>query len=224
MVIWRVPVPRSVVAEPDVNTPRPIVAGHEPPNIRVEIPARLDEHVVHPLDDAVTIDPKVLAISVGPIAVDPDRSRALHLGLHDHDRLRRRRRLLRSRQRLRLLDDDHRVAIDDLRGAVLGLDDHVCRGIGFCAGLLVSLVSVVRDIKPSAGWLAVSVCAVVIGSRRCGQRDRRAKCYEQRKTNEGIHSSYSMCMSVSACRHPSDTEQARPARQSAWKVLGFWQF
>jgi hypothetical protein len=182
-IIRRVPVPRSVVAKTHVDAPRPVVAGHEPPHVRVKIPTRLDEHVVHPLDDAVAVDPDVFAIAVGPVAVDPDRSGALDLGLHHHDRLRSWRRLFGRGQRLRLLDDDHCFAIHDFRGAVFGLDDHVCRGIGCCAGLPFSLVAVVRDIETAAARLAVAVCAVVVG--RCGgrQRDRCSKHSETGKTS-----------------------------------------
>ena len=164
MVIGRVPMPGSVVAESHIDTPRSIVAGHEPPHARVVVPARLHEDVVHALDDAVPVDPNVITVAVGPVAVDPDRPRALHLGLHDHDRLRRRRRLLRGCQGLGLLNDDHRLAVDDLGGAVLSFDDHVGRRVGRCARLAFSLVAVVRDIEPRAGRAAIAVCTVVVGS------------------------------------------------------------
>jgi hypothetical protein len=224
MVIGRIPVPGSVVAEAHIDTPRSIVTGHEPPYVRVEIPARLDEDVVHPLDDAVPVDPKVIAVAVGPVAVDPDRPWALHLGLHHHDRLRSRRCLLRRRQRFGLLNDDHRFAVDDLGGAVIGFDDHVGRRVGRCAGLTFSLVAIVRDIEPIASRPSIAVSAFVVGGRGCGQRHRCAKRAKKNEPNEGIHDSSFICMSFWALRHPPGTEQARPARQMGWKVLGFRRF
>ncbi len=224
MVIRRVPVPGSVVAKAYIDTPWSIVTGHEPPDVRVEIPARLDEDIVHSFDDAVPVDPKVIAVAIGPVAVDPDRPGALHLGLHHHDGLRSRRCLLRRRQRLGLLNDDHRLAVDDLGGPVLGFDDHVGRRVGRFDGLSFSLVAVVRDIQPIAGRPAVTVCAFVVGGRRRGQRDRSAQRKKRNEPNEGNHGSSFICMSFWAFRHPPAAEQARPARQSAWKVLGFRQF
>jgi predicted metal-binding protein len=148
----------------------------------------------------------------------------LNLGLDDHDRLRRRRRLLRGCQRLGLLNDDHRLTVDDLGGAVLGFDDYVRGRVGRYDSLTFSLVSVVWDIEPIAGRPAVAVCAFVVGGRGRGRRNQRAKHEKRKKSNEGIHSSSFMCMSFWACRHPPAGEQARPARHSARKVLGFLQF
>jgi len=170
MMIGRIPVPGSVVAEAHIHAPGSIVAGHEPPDIRVEIPARLDEDVVHPFDDAVPVDPKVFTVGIGPVAIDPDRPGALHLGLHDHDRLRSWRRLLCGRQRLRFLNDNHRIAVDDLGGAVLGFDDHIGRRVGRCAGLAFSLVAVVRDFEPIARRPSVAVFAIVVGGGGCDRR------------------------------------------------------
>ncbi len=224
LVIGRIPVPGAIVAEAHIDTPRSIVAGHKPPDVRVVVPARLDEDIVHPLDDAVPVDPKVLAAAIGPVAVDPDRPGALHLGLHDDDRLRSRRRLLRGCQRLGLLNDDYRVAVYDLGGAVLGFNDHVRRCVGRRTGLTFSLIAVVRDIEPIASRLPVAVCAVIVCGCGCSKRDRSTQREKRNKPNEGNHGSSFICGSFWALRHPPGTEQARPARQMGWKVLGFWQF
>jgi hypothetical protein len=85
----------------------------------------MHEDIVHPLHDAVTVHPNVLAVAVVPIPVDPNPARAGRNLLRDHHGLWRRRGLQRCGGRDGLLDDDHRLAIDLLRRAFLGFDDHV---------------------------------------------------------------------------------------------------
>jgi hypothetical protein len=87
----------------------------------------MHEDIVDPLHHAVTIHPKVLAVAVVPIPVDPNPIRADRNLLLDDDGPWRRRGVLRGGGRGGLLDDDHRLAIDLLRRAFLRLDDHVCR-------------------------------------------------------------------------------------------------
>lgn len=215
MIIRRIPVPGPIVPEANVDTPRSIVAGHEPPNVCVKVPSRLHEDIVHAFNDAVPVHPYVVAVAVGPIAVDPNRPGTLNFGLDDHDGLRSRRRMLGRRNGLGLLNDDHRVTVDHLRGAVLGLDDHVRRAVGRGAGLPFSLVAVVRNIELMAGRSAVPVGTLVISRHRSGDEDRSAERTNQYEPNEEIHGSSFICMSVWACRHPPNLEPAPPARQTA---------
>jgi hypothetical protein len=89
----------------------------------------MHEDVVHAFDDAVPLHPKVLAIAVVPIPVDPNPPRTSGdrvLNLHG---LWRRRRMLGGRDRLRLLNDDHGFAVDLFGLTFLGLDDHVGCGV-----------------------------------------------------------------------------------------------
>lgn len=214
-VVWRIPLPRSVIPEADVDAARSIVARHKPPDARVEIPARLNEHVVHTLHDAVPVHPDVLAVAISPVPIDPDRPRTPDLGLHDDDRLRGRRRVFRSCNRLRLLNDDHRLTADLLGRALLGFDHHVGRLVGRRAGLTFSLVAVMRDFEPIARRPAIAVGSVVVGRRGNSYDRHRTECEKRRNPNEKIHGPSFMCMSVWAWRHPPVAEQARPARQSA---------
>jgi len=216
--------PGPVVPEANVDTPRSVVAGHKPPNACVIVPSRLHEDIVHAFDDAVPVNPDVVSVAVGPIAVDPNRPWTLNFGLDDHNGLRSRRRLLGCSHGLGLLNDDHRVAVDHLRGAVLGFDDHVRRVVGRCAGLTLLLVAVVRHIEARFGGPAIAVGALVVGRCRRGQAHGGTKCQKCREPHEEIHRSSFTCTSVWACRHPPHVEGAPPARQTAWKVLGFPQF
>jgi hypothetical protein len=215
VIIRWIPMPGSVVPEANVNPPGSIVAGHEPPNVRVKVPSRLYEDVVHAFDDAVPVNPDVVAVAVGPIAVNPNRPRTLDLGLDDHDGLRSRRRVFGCRDGLGLLNDDHRLAFDLLRGAVLGFDHHVRCRVGRCAGLPFSLVAVVRNIEPRFGRLAIAVCALVISRHRSGDQHRSSECKKRRESNKEIHGSSLTCMPVWACRHPPNVARAPPARQTA---------
>jgi hypothetical protein len=85
----------------------------------------MHEDIVHPLHDAVTVHPNVLAVAVVPIPVDPNPARAGRNLLRDHHGLWRRRGLQRRGGGGGLLHDDHRLAVDLLRRAFLGFDDHV---------------------------------------------------------------------------------------------------
>lgn len=87
----------------------------------------MHEDIVDAFDDAVTIDPKVLAVDVVPISVDPNPAwtdRNLLLGQHD---LRGRRGQLRGSDGLGLLNDDDGLPVDLLRRPLLGLDNHIVR-------------------------------------------------------------------------------------------------
>jgi hypothetical protein len=103
----------------------------------------MHEHIVHTLHDAVPFHPKVVAIGVGPVPVDPDPLGTADNRLLHHDGPWRRWRCLRSRGGFRLLNDDDRLAIDLLGGAGLGFDDHVGRGPSGLALLPVSHVAIV---------------------------------------------------------------------------------
>jgi hypothetical protein len=103
----------------------------------------MHEHIVHALDDAVSFHPKVVAIGVGPVPVNPDPPGTTGNRLLHHDGPRRRWRCFRSRGGFRLLNDDDRLAVDLLGGAGLGFDDHVGRGAGGLTLLAVSHVAIV---------------------------------------------------------------------------------
>jgi hypothetical protein len=135
--------PRAIVAEADVDAPRSIVAGHEPPNVRVIIPARLHEDIIHAFHDAVSVHPNVVTIAVRPIPVDPDGAGTKGHRLLDHDGLRGRWCLLGSRDGLGLLNDDDGFAVDLLGCAVFGFDDHIGRRIGRPVRLPLSHVAIV---------------------------------------------------------------------------------
>jgi len=83
------------------------------------------EDIVDPFHYAVTIYPEVLAVAVVPIPIDPNPARADRNLLPGNDHLGWRWSLPGSGDGLGLLDDDHRLAVDLLRRAFLGFDDHV---------------------------------------------------------------------------------------------------
>jgi len=86
----------------------------------------MNEHVVHALDYAVTVNPDVLTVAVGPVPVDPDAARTTEPGLLDRDHAGWRRRDISGGDRLGLLHDDHGLAVDLSSCALLGFDHHVC--------------------------------------------------------------------------------------------------
>ena len=213
--VRRIPLPRATIPEAHVDAARSIVSGHKPPDARVEIPARLNEHVVHTLHDAVPVHPDVLAVAISPVPVDPDRTRTSDLGLHDNDRLRGGRGVLRGCNRFRLLNDDHGLATDLLRRALLGFDHDVGRLVRHRAGLAFSLVAVMGDFEPIARRPAIAVRAVVVGRRGNSHSRHRSECEKRCNPNEKNHGLSFMCMSVWAWRHPPLAEKERPTRQSA---------
>ena len=215
MAIRGEPMPRAIVAEAYVDAPRSIVTGNEPPDVRIEVPTRLYENVVHALDDTMAVDPDVVAIAIRPITIDPDRARTLYLGLHDHHRLRSRRRLLGRCHRIGLLNDDHGFALDLLGRPIFCFDDYVRRCVVGCGGLTFTLIAVMRHVQFVAGRAAVAVCALVVGGHRYGDCHQGTEGEQGSKSNEEIHGSSYMCMAVWTRRHPPSPEQARPARQSA---------
>lgn len=179
MMMRREPMPGPMIAEPHVHAEGSIVPRHEPPDAGVEVPTRLNENVVHPFDDAVAVDPHVVAIAVGPVAVHPDSAGALHLGLYDHDSLRSGRRVLGGGDRRGLLDDDDGLSIHRLGGPVLGFDDDV-RGISAIAlNAHLLLVAVVGDFVD--GRAAVAVGAFVVGRGGSSDRQRSAQRSNKRE-------------------------------------------
>lgn len=103
----------------------------------------MHEDVVHAFDDAVPFHPKVLAVAVVPVPVDPNPPGTSGDRVLDLDGLRRRRRMLGGRDWLWLLNDDHGLSFDLFGVAFLGLDDHVSRRIWCLARLAFLRVSVV---------------------------------------------------------------------------------
>lgn len=224
IVVRRVPVPRAVVSETDVHAPRAIVSRHEPPHVRVVVPAWLHEDIVHTLHHAVPIDPHVLAVGVAPVPFNPDSLRADHGPIVDGDDTRRRRRGFGGSHRLGFLNDDDRLAIELLRGAGLRLDDHVGRRLIRRAHLPFADVAVVRHLRGAIGSVAVAVGTIIVGGRRNRDRGRTGEHQYRRESNERIHNSSLICTSAGPRRHPPETERARPARHSEHKVLGFRRF
>ena len=224
MKVRRVPVPGTKVTKADVHTVGSVVPRHEPPNVRVVVPARMHEDIVHTLDDAVPVHPEVLTIAVGPVPVDPNSFGTTQNGLLHHDGPRRWWRCLRSGDGLRLLHDDHRLAVDLLGRPGFGLDDHVRRRVVRLARLRFTQVAIVRDIELIAGRGPIAVRTLVIGRRGNGGRRRDRQYEHHHESNEQVHRSSLICTSSWSGRHPRSTEPARPARQSAKKVLGFPRF
>jgi len=150
----------------------------------------MHEDIVHPLDDAVTIYPKVLAVAVVPVSVDPNPARTgrnLPLG---HDGPRRRWGLLRGSDGLGLLDDDHCFAIDLLRRAFLGFDDHVGRQIWRFGGLPLSGIAIVRHRQLVRCPPAVAIRPLVIGECRNGENRRTKEYKESTKPKENHDPSF----------------------------------
>ena len=135
----------------------------------------MHEDVVHALDHAVAVDPRVLAVAVGPVAVDPDASGTERGGLVDCNHTWRWRRHLTRSDRLRLLDDDDRLAFDLLSSAFFDLDHHVVgrldRSDRFGARRLTpTWVSIVRDLEVARRVRrAVPGNALVVGGSRKGE-------------------------------------------------------
>ena len=110
--VGREPVPRPVVAEAHERTARSVVARDEPPNIPIEVPARLNEHVVDPHLDTVPVDPCVLSVAVVPIPMNPNPSRTVPDLLGARRDPRRRWRSRRGGDGLRLLHHDEDLPVD----------------------------------------------------------------------------------------------------------------
>jgi hypothetical protein len=108
----------------------------------------MHEHVVHALDDAVTVDPNVLAVAIRPVAVDPDPVGTTPERLLDCHRAWGRRRDIRRSDRLGLLHDDHRLAVDLFRHALLDFDHDVIRSFG-------------SGIDLTTGWLITARITVM---------------------------------------------------------------
>jgi hypothetical protein len=222
-VVRRVPGPGTVVTEPNIDTARPVVTRHEPPDVGVVVPPRVHENIVDPFHHAVAVDPNVVTVRIRPMVIDPDPVFGTRR-LLDHDGLWRRRRFRRRRDGLGLLNDDHRFTIDHLGGAVLRLDDDVH---GFVVGLdgcrLRMPVPVVGHLVLVGRRVAVAVGAVVVGEGRVGE-DRDRQRGQRPESDEGIHGTSNMCTSASPRRHPQSPGRAQPARQNDQKVLGLRRF
>jgi hypothetical protein len=131
------------------------------------------EDVVDPFHYAVTIYPEVLAVDVVPIPIDPNRARADRNLLPGNDHLGWRWSLPRGSDGLGLLDDYHRLAVDLLRRAFLGFDDHVARRSFRFGSLSLSKVTVVRHVHVVRDpRVLVAIRSLVIVSRR---RDRKSR-------------------------------------------------
>jgi hypothetical protein len=228
MVVRGEPVPWAVVPETDPDSAWPIIARHEPPHVRVVVPARMDEDVVHALDHAVSVDPGILSVRVAPIAVDPDPPRTEHFRVIDGHDPRRRRRLFGCSNRVRLLHDDHGVALDFLGRAILNLDDDVLRRFARASGFwrgIASRIAIVGNLEVVAvveRWIAGR--ALMIGGRGERTEDGRHPCGKPHRSSELRHGSSFICTPAPGYRHPPDAERARPARQNAQKVLGLRPF
>jgi hypothetical protein len=131
------------------------------------------EDVVDPFHYAVTIYPEVLAVDVVPIPIDPNPARADRNLLPGNDHLGWRWSLPRGSDGLGLLDDYHRLAVDLLRRAFLGFDDHVARRSFRFGSLSLSKVTVVRHVHVVRDpRVLVAIRSLVIVSRR---RDRKSR-------------------------------------------------
>jgi len=215
MVVRRKPVPRPVITEADVDAARTVVARHKPPNARVEIPARLHEDVVHAFNDAVPVDPNVVAVAVGPVALDPDPLGATNLRLDDDDCLRCGGSVLGRRNGRRLFDHDDGLSIDLLGRAVLSFDDDVGGVPAFLGDHHFLPIAVVRHFESVPIRAAVAIRAFVVRGDRSAEDQQGAERNDSGESNEVIHGPSPMCMSVWVRRHPPTASRAPPARQRA---------
>lgn len=201
-MVRRVPVPGAMVTEPDIHAAGPVVPRHEPPDAAVEVPARLNENVVHAFDDTVAVHPDVVAIAVRPVSIDPDATGALNLRLNDHDRLGRGRRVFGGCHRRRLLDHDDGLPIHFLGGSGLRLDHHVGAVAPAALDHHVLTVAVVRDLEAVVGRAPVAVGAFVVSERRRAEPQDGAERRNCRKPSKEFHGPSLRCMSVWLRRHP----------------------
>lgn len=115
----------AVVPEANPHAARSVVAGYEVPHGAVVIPARVHEHVVRTRCHVVRVDPDITARAVIPVSIHPDSPVVRCNWLLDDHRRGRRGSVLGGGRRLRLLDDDHGLAVDLLRRALPLLDHDV---------------------------------------------------------------------------------------------------
>jgi hypothetical protein len=144
----------------------------------------MHEDVVDPFHYAVTVYPEVLAVAVVPIPIDPHPARADRNLLPGNDDLGWRWSLPGGSDGLRLLDDDHRLAVDLLRRAFLGFDDHVGRrSLRFTVLAKVTVVRhvhVVRDPR-----VLVAIRSLVVVSRRDDRKSRHhGHCKQSRESSK----------------------------------------
>jgi hypothetical protein len=224
------PVPGAVVAEAHPYATRPVVARHEPPHIRVEVPAGVHEHVVHALDHAVAVDPHVLTVGIGPVPVHPDPVGTDRALLDLDDRARRGRRVLGRRSRVWLLHDDDGFPVDLVRASFFHLDDDVVGRIarlgghrrrvsGGSFGARVAVVRHIELLRDDSG-APVPRGSVVVRTRPHGAQRQSGEREHRRNSNESRHASSCSSRRTAGPRHPQHAERARPARQGSEKVLG----
>jgi hypothetical protein len=189
----------------------------------------MHEHVVHTLDDAVTVHPDVLTIGIAPIAVDPDPIGTPHYRLRQGSFARCWRRLLRGRGWLGLLHHDDRLAVHLLGDPFFDFDDDILRSaIGFRRDLRVSIIigariAVVIDFENvTRPIVVVARRSLVLGARRRREPPKGHPCRKGRELGETSH--HLIIRSPAGSRHPSDAERAPPARQSDEKMLGLARF
>ena len=138
----------------------------------------MHEHVVHAFDDAVTVDPDVLAVAIRPVAVDPDAVATTPERLLDCHRTWGRRPDIRRSDRLGFLHDDHRLTVDLFGHAVLDFDHDVVRSLGSgidltTRWLITARIPVMRYLELVGRRGVVARRALVIGSSRNGKYHRR---------------------------------------------------
>lgn len=161
--------PRSVVTKSDVRAARPVVARDEPPDVPVEVPARMDEHVVHADLDAVPFDPGVVSVAIVPIPMHPNPTWALLRLLVARSDLRRRRRLCRGGDGRWLRHHEHCLSLELGRRSRFGFQYRVSRGldrIHRAADSAVAIVSHVELVARLAGFVSARPLIVVGGRRR----------------------------------------------------------
>jgi hypothetical protein len=223
MVVWRIPLPRTIVSEADVHAVGSIIARHEPPEVGVVVPPWLHEDVVDAFDDAVPVHPDIVSVAIGPVPVDPDSVGTGSDGLlHGNGRWRWWCRL-GGGSGLGFLNDDYRLAIDFLGLAALRFDDRIVVRIDGLILLAFSYVAIMGNVELASAAGAVTVRPPIVRRGRIGEGGRRTECKQSHRPNEQIHSASSICTSNPPCRHPPRADPDRAPRQRAEKVLGFWR-
>jgi len=154
--VGREPMPWSVVPKAYVRVAWSVVAGDEPPDVPIEVPTRMNEHIVDSHLDAVPIDPSVLSVAVVPVPMDPNPGRAVLDLLVARRDPRRRRRLHRGGDGLWFLHHDDGLPLDFRGRARFRFYDHVARRFRRIHCTADSAVAVMGNVELVVG-LARSV-------------------------------------------------------------------
>ncbi len=171
-VVRRIVEEGAIVPKAHPHAARSVVAGHEVPDRAVEVPARVNEHVVRARRNVVPRDPDVFACAVVPIAIHPDGPGIGRLGLLDDHSHGLRGGFCSGSCGLGLLNDDHRLSLD-LLGRALPLFDHDVRGRVVLGGDVVPRIAVMAndDISITAGPPCVAARPLVaLRTRPTGHR------------------------------------------------------